>query len=807
MNLAKKGTIISVKTIAKKTIEVAIKVPDDFNFVAGQYIWLMIPELKYPDAKGNTRMWSIASSPNRKGELDIIFRTSLSGYKKTLIEMVPGSEIIFSGPFGQMRLPEDNSRPIVFLAGGVGIAPFLSMIRFSSETRSNHKITLLWANDSEEETPYLNELERLEKENNRFKLIKTLGRFEGESSRVLINENIGSKTIWYVTGLQGFVNSAGKFLNNAGVLPANIFFEQFYPETAAGTNFKEGLKIANISAYRYPFFTAIENALFHVIITDSNGHILYANRGAQNLTGYSFEEMKGNTPRLWGGLMPGSFYKELWETKKYLRQTFIGEVQNRRKNQDVYYVQIHTSPILDENQELVGFITSEQDITKLKELDIATNENKNPRRLLWAFSATIFGVEFAIMFALHYLFFLPLSFTISLIDSSILVVMTYPILYFYSFKPLVAEINRRQAGEKLLELSESHYRNIFEFSLDGILLLDLQAQIIMSNSAAQKLLGYTANELIGMHMRKTYPPEDIPEFERRFKDFQIKRELRFERKLIRGDGTLIFVDIFVSQTPDERALMLIRDITERKKIEQKLYAADRAKSEFISIASHQLRTPISGLSWLIESLSVDSKNFNSKQKRYVKDLESSSKRLIGLIEDLLNFSKIQLGTSPVMDKEKVGIHDFIKESIKDMASYADFKKHTITLNDSIQELLTVDSNKKSLYNVLQNLISNAVDYSPEHTVVTINLEKTGDFIKISISNEGPAISKEEQASIFSRFFRGENAKKTKPEGTGLGLYIVKTFIEDMGGKVGFESEEGKDTTFWFTIPLNKNGNR
>lgn len=229
MNLAQSATIVSVKPIAKQTVVVTIKVPDDFTFSAGQYIWLMVPKLAYPDSRGNTRMFSIASSPNHRGELDIIFRTSPSGYKKTLSEMPPGAEVLFSGPYGHMILSDNTQLPIVLIAGGVGVAPFLSIIRFLTETHSDHKILLIYANASESSAAYLSELIQLEKNNPNFNLTAVLGVVHADQLREAIKGYLAKKTIWLVTGPQGLVNMVGKYLISHGVALSVIIFEEFYP--------------------------------------------------------------------------------------------------------------------------------------------------------------------------------------------------------------------------------------------------------------------------------------------------------------------------------------------------------------------------------------------------------------------------------------------------------------------------------------------------------------------------------------------------------------------------------------------------
>lgn len=151
--------IIEQRTIAEKTDEVSFDLSGkNFVFIAGQYIRVTIPKLLYADPKGSSRVFTIASSPNEKNKLSIAFRDSGSGFKRTLLELPRGSLVEIEGPFGHFVLPRDASRPLVFIAGGIGITPFLSMIRFANENKLNYQITLLYANKNKENAAYLEEL-------------------------------------------------------------------------------------------------------------------------------------------------------------------------------------------------------------------------------------------------------------------------------------------------------------------------------------------------------------------------------------------------------------------------------------------------------------------------------------------------------------------------------------------------------------------------------------------------------------------------------------------------------------------------
>lgn len=359
-----------------------------------------------------------------------------------------------------------------------------------------------------------------------------------------------------------------------------------------------------------------------------------------------------------------------------------------------------------------------------------------------------------------------------------------------------------------MKQSEEKFHSLVDSMNEGLGVQDGNGIITFMNKRGCEMLGYKPEELIGKPISIVFDKENL----KIVQDQMIKRRKggrqSYEVSWLCKDRSLMPTIIAPSPRFDKNgnfigSVAVFIDITERKQVEQKLLEIDKAKSEFISIASHQLRTPVSGLNWLIEALEFNSKDFNPQQKRYVKDLAILARRLVGLIEDLLNFSRIQLKAGTVMIKDRIEIGSFVREFINEIVPYANLKKHEIVCRSNVAKPLVVVMNKKSLYNVIQNLVTNAIDYSPADTAVTINLEQVGDFAKISVSNKGPHIPKEEMIHLFERFYRAESTKKIKPEGTGLGLYIAKAVVEEMGGQIGLDDRDGEDTTFWFTIPLER----
>lgn len=218
--------IISQKTIASQTSEISLGLSGEgFSFQAGQYIQLDIPKLLYPDPKGASRVFSIASSPNEKDKLSVAFRNSGSGFKRTLTELPLGTTVAIEGPFGFFTLPPDESQTIVFIAGGIGITPCLSMIRFATEQRLLYSTTLLYGNKDRESAAYLNELQELAKHNSRFILKNIFGRIELKN--IEQHAKNAQDVAWYIVGPPPMVAEIRETLLRLGINLGRIYFEEF----------------------------------------------------------------------------------------------------------------------------------------------------------------------------------------------------------------------------------------------------------------------------------------------------------------------------------------------------------------------------------------------------------------------------------------------------------------------------------------------------------------------------------------------------------------------------------------------------
>lgn len=218
--------ILEQKIITEKTSEVSFGLHEkDFDFFAGQYVRVSVPKLFYSDPKGASRVFSIASSPNDKNKISVAFRDSGSGFKRTLMELPLGSLVDIEGPFGYFTLPKNQNQPIVLIAGGIGITPCISMIRYATEEKLAHPITILYANRNEENVVYLEELTAIAKQNPRFLLKNKFGRIDANFIQQSV-KNL-AEPVWYIVGLPAMVAEMRNLLLHLGVSEEKVYFEDF----------------------------------------------------------------------------------------------------------------------------------------------------------------------------------------------------------------------------------------------------------------------------------------------------------------------------------------------------------------------------------------------------------------------------------------------------------------------------------------------------------------------------------------------------------------------------------------------------
>lgn len=367
-------------------------------------------------------------------------------------------------------------------------------------------------------------------------------------------------------------------------------------------------------------------------------------------------------------------------------------------------------------------------------------------------------------------------------------------------KPSAAKL----APEHLLALNDAtRLEAVFASIGEGAIVTDEKGLITRVNRAALTMLGYRKSELL----RKRFPEKIVAVHENGavvaildrpiVKAFMTGQAVSERMSYRRKDGSLLPVTLTVSpiimRGKPIGAIEVFRDLT--TEIEN-----DKLKSDFISIASHQLRTPLSAINMYTRMLQGGmAGELSAQQRAFTEIVLTSVERMNELIDTLLNITRIEAGGLTI-NPQPLELNELFATILTEFRPAAAEKKIQLT-HDLAPDLPVIISDSLLLREVCANLLSNAIKYTPEHGTVHVRVEQTPVAIICSIRDSGYGIPEADQKHIFSKFFRAENISKQDVSGTGLGLYLTKAVAENLGGEIWFESVENKGSIFYFSLPL------
>lgn len=373
---------------------------------------------------------------------------------------------------------------------------------------------------------------------------------------------------------------------------------------------------------------------------------------------------------------------------------------------------------------------------------------------------------------------------------------------------LIRALQVLEEKQKDIEQQKARFEAILLNIGEGLVFMNQDAEVVFGNPSVSTLLGYDLQNCVGRkwydivqprHANGDLIPEDelsINKLKNQSKDVA-NSTLSDDHYYMKADGTLLPVSVVVSKVQNENKnevsglILVFRDVTKEKEV-------DKAKTEFVSLASHQLRTPLTSISWNTEMLmNEEVGKVDDEQKVYLEEIYYGSKRMINLVNSLLNTSRIDLGNF-VIEPENIDVIEFTKEIAKELEP--NFEERKIKLNEHYADIGILPIDKKLYHILIENLLTNAIKYTPMEGDVSLNVDKNENGIMIKVSDTGYGIPDDQKHKIFSKLFRADNVKSKDTDGTGLGLYLVKSIVDYIGGKIWFESQEDKGTTFYILLP-------
>jgi len=332
---------------------------------------------------------------------------------------------------------------------------------------------------------------------------------------------------------------------------------------------------------------------------------------------------------------------------------------------------------------------------------------------------------------------------------------------------------------------------------DGLLFFDNNNKLSLINPQAETFFDVKSRDVVGRTMGElaTFPTimpvvqclvEPTKEIFRQELSLKIPKQMTIEINTVS----------VVQDKQKTGTLVILHDITREKMVE-------RMKTEFVSLSAHQLRTPLSAIKWTLRMLlDGDLGEITKEQREFIEKTYQSNERMISLINELLDITRIEEGRylyKPIF----TDFEPIIQFVVNSYREEIERKKINFEIQKPKEKLprLVVDVEKMRL--AIQNLLDNAIRYTPPGGQIIISFKKKEKEIEFLVKDTGIGIPKDQQARVFTKFFRGGNVIRMETEGSGLGLFIAKNIVEAHGGKIWFESKEGEGTTFYFSIPIRR----
>lgn len=498
-------------------------------------------------------------------------------------------------------------------------------------------------------------------------------------------------------------------------------------------------------------YRAVEQSQVSIVITDTLGNIEYVNPKFEKVTGYTYDEVIGKNPRiLKSGYDYDSTYKQLW-TSITSGQTWSGILHNKKKDGTLFFESVNISPIIDEDGKIRHFVAVKEDITELRE---AQNELNN-------------------------------------------------------YKDYLEELVEKRTAE--LKSRNIFLRTLINTIPNPVFVKNRNGEFTEVNKAFIDMFGNSFNDIIG---RDIYFLED--------REDEISKAENYNRQLLETYGTVVYettirnknnvrIPVMVYKAsfgpeggkPEGIAGLLV-DISATKRTQVQMQKAleqqrelNEMKTNFISLASHELRTPLTAIYSSTELIEKYGRKWNEeKYLEHISRIKFSVDNLTDLMEDLLTLSRVDTGKI-VFSPHSFNLHTFITNNVKSLESLKT-NNHNLVMNINLKNEYYILDDKLLKY-IIQNLLSNALKYSPNGGEVKLEVFEDNNEINIIVEDQGMGISPEDMKSLYEPFHRGKNVALIS--GTGLGLSIVKEAVTLHNGEIKVTSEVNKGTRFEISLPI------